>query len=101
MGGPGAAASGVSGLVVGHLWWWSVFADAAGGGGGNRGAFGWVRAPGWLRSIIGDGPGGVSGSATGGTGGVHVVPPRRLAAEAASGSSSGGHQWGSGNRLGS
>lgn len=89
MGGPAAAASGVSGLVVGHLWWWSVFGDAAGGSGG------WARAPGWLRSVVGDGPGGVGETRSS----VHVTAPRRPATEA--GSSSGGHQWGSGNRLGS
>jgi Derlin-2/3 len=97
MGGPGAAASGVSGLVVGHLWWWAVFGGGAAGTNGRVG--GWARAPGWVRNVVGNGAGPASGGAgagSGGGGGVHVLPPRTETT-----TSSGGHQWGSGHRLGS
>ncbi|EMD34659.1 hypothetical protein CERSUDRAFT_116839 [Gelatoporia subvermispora B] len=87
MGGPRAAAQSVSGLVVGHLWWWGVW-DA----GALRAA---GTAPGWLRRWVGDGPAGGPGMA--GTG-VHVVPPRARAREERA--TTGGYRWGSGRRLG-
>ena len=86
MGGPSAAAQSVTGAVVGHLWWWTVFDMRLLA---QRG-----RAPGWLRNKI-DGPGGVENAAPA-VGGVHIIPPRQRQ-EAASAT---GHQWGSGNRLG-
>lgn len=88
MAGPGAAAQAVTGMVVGHVWWWGVFDTRA------LQAFG--TAPGWLRGLIG-GPDGGS-SAGGGIGGVHVVPPRDRQ-QPATGRTT-GHSWGSGRRLG-
>jgi Derlin-2/3 len=90
MAGPKAAAQAVTGMIVGHLWWWGIFE--------TRSFEALGTAPGWLRGLIG-GPEGGS-SASGGRGGVHVIPPRARQQSAATGSSS-GHNWGSGNRLGS
>ncbi|OJT03449.1 Derlin-2 [Trametes pubescens] len=97
MGGPGAAAISISGAVVGHLWWWTVFDT-----GSLRSA---GTAPAWLRGWFGES---ASGGATGGVGGVanvgggvHVVPPRRVREEAAAAASGvRGHSWGTGRRLG-
>jgi Derlin-2/3 len=90
MGGPRAAAQSVSGVVVGHLWWWLVW-----GGGlvaGSRAA----TAPRWLRRIFGSGAGpSGSTSVAGSVAGVHVIPPRRPEQSPTS-----GHQWGAGHRLG-
>lgn len=86
MAGPSAAAASVTGAVAGHLWWWGVYH--------SRALADYSRAPRWLRRLVGQPP---QGSASGGTGGVHVVPPRERAE--AAGSSS-GHSWGSGQRLG-
>lgn len=88
MAGPQAAATSVTGAVVGHLWWWLVH--------DTRTLREWASAPTWMRNMI-DGPGRPGGSATGGSGGVHVIPPRRREEPA---STSGGHSWGSGRRLG-
>ena len=88
MAGPRAAAASVTGAVVGHLWWWGVH--------NTRALREWGTAPTWLRNFI-DGPGRPGGSATGGSGGVHVIPPRRREEPA---STSSGYQWGSGQRLG-
>ncbi|KAK7676340.1 hypothetical protein QCA50_020681 [Cerrena zonata] len=89
MGGPQAAASSITGAVVGHLWWWGVWETRV------LEAFG--KAPTLLRSYItnSDGPATAGVGASGS--GVHVVPPRRAREEAATT----GHRWGSGNRLGS
>jgi len=97
MDGPGGVAAGVSGLVVGHLWWWGVW---GGSGTGTTGALQhYARAPRWLRRLIGEQ--GVVASVSRSLGGVHVIPPRRLAtATSTSTSSTSGYRWGSGNRLG-
>ncbi|KIL57692.1 hypothetical protein M378DRAFT_87507 [Amanita muscaria Koide BX008] len=87
MGGPAAAAQGIAGAVVGHLWWWTMWAAE----GGQRPMLEtYARAPGWLRSLVGDGNGPVGGA------GVHVIPPRQPAAARPRT----GHSWGSGRRLG-
>ena len=69
MGGPAAAAQSVTGAVVGHLWWWSVFGDNNGGA-----APAWSRAPEFLRALIGEygRPAGNLGPGSG----VYVQPPR-------------------------
>jgi len=87
-GGPGAAATSVSGAVVGHLWWWAIHGEDGRGLPGIR-EFG--RAPSWVRALVGEG----AGPAVAGTG-VHVVPPREQR-----GSSSRRYNWGGGGqRLG-
>ncbi|KAH9939857.1 DER1-domain-containing protein [Amylocystis lapponica] len=83
--GPAAAAQALSGVLVGHLWWWGAWQGAAPRTLGI--------APAWLRRVIGDGP----GAAGGAVGGVHVVPPPRVREEAERAT---GHRWGSGHRLG-
>jgi Derlin-2/3 len=100
MGGPAAAAQGVSGAIVGHLWWWSVFdsralADAA-------------KAPGFVRALVSDGaaapepaPGATPAFGTGS--GVEAIRPRARAGAGTGGGggNTGGYQWGgSGHRLG-
>lgn len=90
MGGPQAAASSVTGAVVGHLWWWGVWETRALERAG--------RAPVWLRSFVGNSDGPRPGSTGGSGSGVHVIPPRRVREEAAA--TTGGYRWGSGQRLG-
>lgn len=85
MAGPAAAAASVTGAVSGHVWWWGVYH--------SRALADYSRAPAWLKKLVGQPQ---QGSASGGTGGVHVIPPRE---REAAGSSS-GHTWGTGNRLG-
>ncbi|KAJ7636871.1 Der1-like family-domain-containing protein [Roridomyces roridus] len=108
-GGPGAVAAALPGTVMGHLWWWGVWGSRAGGAGGILQE--WGIAPAWLRSWFGESgaprPGsrnlnGTTGANAGS--GIHVVPPRRQVGTeppVASGSSSSGYRWGSGNKLGS
>jgi Derlin-2/3 len=80
--GPRVAASSVTGAVVGHLWWWGVHDSQA--------LRPYAKAPAWLRNWI-DGPSRPGASASGH--GVTVIPPRER-------EESGGHRWGSGQRLG-
>ena len=89
MGGPTAAAIGVTGLIVGHGWWWGIY-----GGAGRRGSLEeWGRAPAWMNRLVSNGGGTI--------GGVHVIPPRTRADGSSSGSATAtGYQWGSGRRLG-
>ncbi|EIN08950.1 DER1-domain-containing protein [Punctularia strigosozonata HHB-11173 SS5] len=89
MGGPAAAASAVSGAIVGHMWWYGLFETRV-----LEGIVG--RAPGWLRSLVGDGSAPNAGPA-GPAGGVHVIPPRQVRQATAG---TGGHNWGTGHRLG-
>lgn len=99
MGGPGAAAHAVAGAVAGHAWLWAVWGTSLGGTGPLAG---YARAPRWLGDWLdGSNRRGPETSGAGGpgaglaAGGVHVQPPRRA------GTSTGGHSWGSGQRLGS
>ena len=80
IGGKQAALSALTGIIVGHLWWWGVWESRA------------LRelgtAPGWLRAFI------------------ETPPPPGPAPGAPGGSSSrsrrpAGYNWGSGHRLGS
>ncbi|GBE87386.1 Uncharacterized derlin-like protein [Sparassis crispa] len=94
MGGPGAAAQSLTGVVAGHLWWWGVWDTGALRGLGS--------APGWMQALVGSGsaPGGGAAGGGGGRGGgagggVHVVPPRQVREQRES-----AHRWGSGHRLG-
>ncbi|EGO03437.1 hypothetical protein SERLA73DRAFT_174913 [Serpula lacrymans var. lacrymans S7.3] len=98
MGGTGAAAQGVSGMIVGHLWWWFVWGSGTGAGGAEQGRLaGYGQAPGWLRNWFGE------TSITPSTGmhrdGVTSYAPRRRAEESA-GAPRTGYNWGSGHRLG-
>ena len=89
IGGPHAAAVSVTGAIAGHAWWWGVY--------DTRALWEYAKAPRWLKEIVGVPRG---ASASGGSGGVHVVPPRERA-ETARSSGVGGHRWGSGRTLGS
>ncbi|KAI6001566.1 Der1-like family-domain-containing protein [Pisolithus orientalis] len=92
--GMNVAAQSVSGLVVGHLWWWLVWGANTGAGGMERGPLAnYARAPRWLRNWFGEREG-VRGSSGAG---YHVVPPRRQQTSARGT----GHNWGGGQRLGS
>ncbi|KAI0074993.1 DER1-domain-containing protein [Panus rudis PR-1116 ss-1] len=91
MAGPSAAASSLTGAIVGHLWWWGVF--------DTRALQRVGQAPTWLRNLVGNSDGSGSTGTVGGAGsGVHVIPPRRARTEATGTTS--GHRWGSGHRLG-
>ena len=87
-GGPYAAAQGIAGAIVGHFWWWTMWASDERGRPPPLERLG--RAPQWLQSLIGEGNGPRGGN------GVQVIPPRRPPT-----ASSSGHAWGSGRRLGS
>lgn len=86
MAGPASVAQGITGLVAGHMWWWAVW--------GQQRPPAWAKAPVFLRSVVGDGPGVIGGT------GVHVVPPRQTRSGGGGTASVTGHRWGSGNRLG-
>ena len=91
MGGPSAAAQSVTGVVAGHLWWYTVFH--------TRTLEGFARAPAWLKAWL-DRPNAGAGGNVGRRGsGVHVAPPRRMREEETV--TTGSHRWGSGQRLGS
>jgi len=81
VGGKGAALSALSGILVGHLWWWGVWE--------SRALQELGRAPGWMRAFIdtlpSPGPGASGGSSS------HL---RRSGAQMT------GYNWGSGHRLG-
>ncbi|KAI0088898.1 DER1-domain-containing protein [Irpex rosettiformis] len=88
VGGPHAAAMSVTGAIAGHAWWWGVY--------DTRVLAEFAKPPRWLQQLVDGEPD--AGSASGGAGGVHVVPPRdRIPVR----DSVLGHKWGSGNRLGS
>ncbi|KAI6007870.1 Der1-like family-domain-containing protein [Pisolithus marmoratus] len=92
--GTDVAAQSVSGLVVGHLWWWLVWGANTGAGGMERGLLAdYARAPRWLRNWFGEREGVRASSGPG----YRVVPPRRQQAD----SRGTGHSWGAGQRLGS
>jgi len=86
MGGPGAAASSLTGILVGHLWWWGVWE--------SRALQNYAQAPLWLKGFVANdaGPTVPPGS------GVHVIPPR--ARRQQQGGNGSGYNWGSGHRLG-
>ena len=83
IGGKDAALSALSGILVGHLWWWGVWESRA------------LRelgtAPGWMRALIDTPP--PPGPVPGASG---AFPPRsrRPATQTT------GYNWGTGHRLG-
>jgi len=86
-----SAAQSVSGMIVGHLWWWLVW--GAGTGAGERGPLaGYARAPRWLRDLFRE----RGGARVSHRAGYHVVPPRQQDSSARDT----GHRWGAGHRLG-
>ncbi|KAI0044304.1 DER1-domain-containing protein [Auriscalpium vulgare] len=93
MSGAQAAGVGVTGAVIGHLWWWWIFGDD---GHGLPGLQEYGSAPRWVTSIVG-------ANAPARTGPTEPdendSQPRRPVRAAAAGE--GGYQWGQGNRLGS
>jgi Derlin-2/3 len=104
--GPGSVAPGLTGLIVGHLWWWTVWGGmtaSAGNAATYRGMLGALgTAPRWVRNLFGEGAGPGPGlGATAPVEGVHVIRPRtsRLGSDTATAATS-GYQWGSGRRLG-
>lgn len=103
MGGPRAAAQAVAGAAVGHFWWWSIWGGTVGARGGVLESFG--RAPRWMRNLVGEGgvppPSTGAASNAGTSGGVQVIPPRRVADASSGSSATRGYNWGSGQRLGS
>ncbi|KAG1741432.1 Der1-like family-domain-containing protein [Suillus paluster] len=99
MGGKTAAAQGVSGMLVGHAWWWLIWGSGIGTGGVEQGIYaGWGRAPAWLKSWFGERE--EHGRAGSRRGGVQAFAPRQRAEEAAASGRVTGHSWGSGTRLG-
>ncbi|KAK2463828.1 hypothetical protein APHAL10511_004133 [Amanita phalloides] len=86
--GPGAAAQAIAGAIVGHFWWWTMWAPDERG---RRPRLEWLgRAPRLFRLYIGE-----EGNGPRGGGGVEVIPPRRPTT-----GSSTGYNWGAGRRLG-
>jgi len=99
MGGTIAAAQGVSGMLVGHVWWWLIWGSGIGTGGIYQGMYGgWGRAPAWLKDWFGERDDyGRTGSRRGG---VQAFAPRQRAEQAAASGRVTGYSWGSGQRLG-
>lgn len=99
IGGTGAAAQGVSGMLVGHAWWWLIWGSGIGSGGVEQGMYaGWGRAPAWLKNWFGErNEHGRVGSRRGA---VQAFAPRQRVEEAAASGRVTGHSWGSGQRLG-
>ncbi|KAG0707999.1 Der1-like family-domain-containing protein [Suillus ampliporus] len=99
MGGTTAAAQGVSGMLVGHAWWWLIWGSGIGSGGVEQGMYaGWGRAPAWLKSWFGERN--EYGRAGSRRGSVQAFAPRQRAEEAAASGRVTGYSWGSGRRLG-
>jgi Derlin-2/3 len=98
-GGTSAAAQGVSGMLIGHAWWWLVWGSGIGSGGVEQGMYaGWGRAPTWLKNWFGERDEyGRTGSRRGA---VQAFAPRQRAEEAAASGQVTGHSWGRGRRLG-
>ncbi|KAH7882330.1 Der1-like family-domain-containing protein [Phlebopus sp. FC_14] len=91
------AAQGVSGMLVGHLWWWLVWGSGTGAGGVEQGRFAsYARAPRWLRDIFGEREETNVGSSRGG---YQAFAPRQRA-ERPAGTQTTGYNWGHGQRLG-
>ena len=90
--GPGAVPPGITGLVVGHLWWWGVWGGITGSERDVGRIARYVRAPAFVRRLFGEER--VRRDTEGGNsrGGVRVIPPRR--------EESSEHAWGKGYRLG-
>jgi len=84
MAGPSAAACSITGILVGHLWWLSVWKT------GVLESIG--QAPRWLKALIGRNAPSIPPSS-----GVHVIPPRAHQPATQRGI---GYNWGSGQRLG-
>ena len=93
----GRASECVTGMIVGHLWWWLVWGSGTGAGSVEQGRFAdFVLAPRWLRDWFGEREGERRPTDRGG---YQVHAPRR--AEQAANTRATGHSWGSGQRLGS
>jgi Derlin-2/3 len=91
------ASESLTGMIVGHLWWWLVWGAGTGAGGVEQGRFaGLALAPRWLKSLFGERDG--ERRATN-RNGYQAQAPRQRAAQAA-GARATGHSWGSGQRLG-
>ena len=89
MEGPSAAACSLTGLITGYAWWYLVHNAEAGRPGAE-----FARAPGWMKALIGE----QRETVVPGVG--RVVNPTGRPAPSAGSSRQGGHNWGSGNRLG-
>jgi Derlin-2/3 len=93
-GGPPAVATGVSGLVIGHVWWWGVWGGVTGSMRANGALAAYGVAPRWMRRRFGDDPETGAPVVESGVDGVYVTPPRNP------GAATSGHNWGRGQRLG-
>jgi Derlin-2/3 len=51
-GAPHAAVIALPGVVVGHMWWWSMWGSAVGGTGGVLEP--WSEAPMWMKKYMGE-----------------------------------------------
>lgn len=92
----GRASESLTGMIVGHLWWWLVWGAGTGAGGVEQGRFAsYALAPRWLRDWFGERDG---DHRTTNRGGYQVHAPRR-AAQAAD-ARAGSYNWGAGQRLG-
>lgn len=94
----GRASEGLTGMIVGHLWWWLVWGAGTGAGGVEQGRFaGLALAPSWLRHLFGERVG--VRRATN-RDGYHALAPRQRTGERVAGAQTTGYNWGSGERLG-
>lgn len=90
----GRAVENLSGMIVGHLWWWSVWGAGTGAGGVGQGRLAsYGLAPRWLKDWFGEREGERRST---NRGGYQVHAPRQAAEARGT-----GYNWGSGQRLGS
>ena len=93
----GRASESVTGMIVGHLWWWLVWGAGTGAGAVEQGRFASLAlAPRWLRDWFGEREGEHRAA---NREGYQVHAPRQGAEQAAAPRTT-GHNWGSGQRLG-
>jgi Derlin-2/3 len=95
-GGPKGPAVGVTGCMVGYIWWWTVWGRNPSGQGILSP---YSRAPEWLRRLMGEcGPRVPLGAERSTGGGIYVTAPRQTATSGSA--TTAGYRWGSGRRLG-
>jgi Derlin-2/3 len=88
MGGAEGLMRGLTGVAVGHMWFWGVYQ--------SRALLNASKAPAWVNYVVARGP----LPSLGGTG-VHVITPRAKPQPKKGPTTwTGGHKWGSGNKLG-
>jgi len=95
MGGPLAAAPALTGVLVGHVWWFLEWKD------GTQGRYAWSRAPGFFRGLFGPPVDPAPAPQPRPFGGATAPRGRTFEDGGAPPARDGGYNWGRGERLGS